>query len=96
MIAGQIANGLVTGMMYALVALGFTLVLGVLHRLNLAHGDIFVLGGFVGLGATNWGMPLWLVVPLAAIVGGVVGIAGEQICFSRLEDEDAENVAALS
>lgn len=96
MIAGQIANGLVTGMMYALVALGFTLVLGVLHRLNLAHGDIFVLGGFVGLGATNWGLPLWLVVPLAAIVGGVVGIAVEQVCFSRLEDEDAENAAALS
>ncbi len=95
MIAGQIINGLVMGTMYALVALGFTLVLGVLHRLNLAHGDIFVLGGFVGLGALNWGMPAWLTIPLAVVVGGAAGIAVEQICFRRLKSEDAEMAAAL-
>jgi branched-chain amino acid transport system permease protein len=96
MIAGQIINGLVMGTMYALVALGFTLVLGVLHRLNLAHGDIFVLGGFVGLGALNWGMPAWLTIPLAVVVGGAAGIAVEQICFRRLKTQDAEMAAALS
>lgn len=96
MIAGQILNGLVIGSMYALVALGFTLVLGVLHRLNLAHGDIFVLGGFVALGATNHGIALWLAAPLAMVVGGAAGIAIEQVCFRRLAGEDAENAAALS
>ena len=96
MIAGQIINGLVMGTMYALVALGFTLVLGVLHRLNLAHGDIFVLGGFVGLGALNWGLPAWLTIPLAVVVGGAAGIAVEQICFRRLKTHDAEMAAALS
>lgn len=96
MIAGQIINGLVMGTMYALVALGFTLVLGVLHRLNLAHGDIFVLGGFVGLGALNWGMPVWMTIPIAAVVGGVAGIAVEQVCFRRLKTHDAEMAAALS
>jgi branched-chain amino acid transport system permease protein len=96
MIAGQIVNGLVIGSMYALVALGFTLVLGVLHRLNLAHGDIFVLGGFVALGATNQGVPLWLAAPLAMVVGGVAGVVIEQVCFRRLASEDAENAAALS
>jgi branched-chain amino acid transport system permease protein len=96
MIAGQIINGLVMGTMYALVALGFTLVLGVLHRLNLAHGDIFVLGGFVGLGALNWGMPVWMTIPIAVVVGGAAGIAVEQVCFRRLKTHDAEMAAALS
>ena len=96
MIAGQVLNGLVIGSMYALVALGFTLVLGVLHRLNLAHGDIFVLGGFVALGATDRGLSIWLAAPLAIVVGGVAGIVIEQVCFRRLADEDAENAAALS
>jgi branched-chain amino acid transport system permease protein len=96
MIAGQIANGLVLGTMYALVALGFTLVLGVLHRLNLAHGDVFVLGGFVGLGATDAGLSVWIAMPLAALVGGVAGVAIEQICFRRLSGEDSEHAAALS
>jgi len=95
-IAGQILNGLVIGSMYALVALGFTLILGVLHRLNLAHGDVFVLGGFVALGATNQGLSIWLAAPLAIIVGGVVGVVIEQVCFRRLANEDAENAAALS
>jgi branched-chain amino acid transport system permease protein len=96
MIAGQILNGLVIGSMYALVALGFTLVLGVLHRLNLAHGDIFVLGGFVALGVTNQGLSIWLAAPLAIVVGGVAGVAIERVCFRRLANEDAENAAALS
>ena len=45
----QLINGLVTGSVYALFALGFTLIFGVHHILNLAHGAIFMWGAFVGL-----------------------------------------------
>ena len=47
MIAEQIVNGVVLGSMYALVALGFTLVFGVLDKLNFALSELFMLGGFV-------------------------------------------------
>src|SRR5665213_2914414 len=82
--------------MYALVALGFTLILGVLHRLNLAHGDVFVLGGFVALGATNQGLSIWLAAPLAIIVGGVLGILVGEAAEANLLDHHADDAAALS
>ena len=49
MLAGQIVNGLVSGAMYALVAIGFTLIIGVLDKLNFNHPEVFMFGGYVGL-----------------------------------------------
>ena len=49
MLAQQILNGLVVGSVYALFALGFTLIFGVHHILNMAHGAVFMWGAFVGL-----------------------------------------------
>jgi branched-chain amino acid transport system permease protein len=45
----QILNGLVLGSMYALVALGYTMVYGVLNLINFAHGDVLMIGAMVGL-----------------------------------------------
>ena len=45
----QIINGLVLGSMYALIALGYTMVYGVLNLINFAHGDILMIGAMVGL-----------------------------------------------
>ena len=45
----QILNGLVLGSMYALVALGYTMVYGVLNLINVAHGDVLMIGAMVGL-----------------------------------------------
>ena len=49
MVAQQLLNGLVVGGVYALFALGFTLVFGIHHILNLAHGAVFMTGAFVGM-----------------------------------------------
>jgi len=49
MLTGQIVNGTVSGAMYALVAIGFTLVIGVLDKLNFAHPEVLMFGGFVGI-----------------------------------------------
>ena len=53
MIAQQLLNALVVGSVYALFALGFTLIFGVHHILNLAHGAVFMWGAFVGLYAVT-------------------------------------------
>jgi branched-chain amino acid transport system permease protein len=65
----QLINGLMLGSTYALVAIGYALVFGVLRLLHLAHGEVFMAGAFAGLS-----LVLWLRVgPLAALIGGLVG-----------------------
>src|SRR3982750_3002266 len=46
----EVVNGLTLGSMYALIALGYSLVYGVLRLLNFAHGDVFMIGGVIGYG----------------------------------------------
>ena len=48
LLAQQLVNGLVLGSFYALVALGYTMVFGVVKLLNFAHGDLYMVGAFVG------------------------------------------------
>ena len=58
MLVEQVVNGVVLGSMYALIAQGHTLVFGVLDKLNFAHGEIFMLGGFVCLASIALGASL--------------------------------------
>ena len=50
MFAQQLVNGLVVGAVYALIALGYTLVYGILQLINFAHGEIYMIGAYVGIG----------------------------------------------
>jgi branched-chain amino acid transport system permease protein len=50
----QLVNGVTWGSVYALIALGYTMVYGILRLINFAHGDIYMLGAFMGLYATRW------------------------------------------
>jgi branched-chain amino acid transport system permease protein len=54
MLMQQILNGVMLGSTYALIALGYTLVFGVLHLVHLAHGEVFMIGAFVGLQVVLW------------------------------------------
>ena len=70
----QVANGVFLGSIYALFAMGYTLVFGVLDLLNLAHSAVFMLGAFIGLQlvvAAGW--PLWAAVLGAIAAGGCSG-----------------------
>jgi branched-subunit amino acid ABC-type transport system permease component len=58
MLVEQVINGVVLGSMYALIAQGYTLVFGVLDKLNFAHGEIFMLGGFICLASIALGASL--------------------------------------
>jgi branched-chain amino acid transport system permease protein len=82
----QCINGLMLGGTYALIAIGYTLIFGVLNLLHLAHGEVFMIGAFVGLTVVLLlKLPLWAAM-LAAMVGaGVVGILVELIAFRPLQ-----------
>ncbi|MEI6715042.1 MAG: branched-chain amino acid ABC transporter permease [Verrucomicrobiota bacterium] len=75
----QLINGLSLGAIYALIALGYTMVYGVLRFINFAHGDIFMLGAFSGLYLYNWIKPLTLgwpdMVVAVLVLFGAMGIA---------------------
>jgi branched-chain amino acid transport system permease protein len=68
MLAQQLANGVMLGSTYALVAIGYTLIFGVLRLLHLAHGEVFMVGAFAGLQVVLW----WQFGPMVALIGGLV------------------------
>lgn len=87
----QVVNGLSIGLVYALVAIGFTLIFGVLNVVNFAHGEIYSLGAFTGLILiTALQPPLWLVLALTLLSGGITGWLLERLAFKpfrRFQDE---------
>ncbi len=87
----QIINGFSVGLVYALVAIGFTLIFGVLNVVNFAHGEIFTLGSFAGLLLLTAVAPPLLVVVLAVLaIGAFFGFGLERIAFKpfrRFRDE---------
>jgi branched-chain amino acid transport system permease protein len=97
-------NGLTLGSVYALIALGYSLVYGILKLLNFAHGDVFMVGTFIGFGAlqalggsSNPSVPVWLLLVLitVAAMGGcaVLGVAIERFAYRPLRD--APRIAPL-
>jgi len=68
MLAQQIVNGLTLGAVYTLIALSFSLVMGILSILNLAIGELFMLGGFIGFSviAANFPLPVALLAGMGA------------------------------
>jgi branched-chain amino acid transport system permease protein len=100
----QVVNGLTTGSLYALIALGYTMVYGVLKLLNFAHGDVYMIGAFIGYfviqwfgGSTGLSIPvplLLLIMFLLAGVGcGLLGVAIERFAYRPLRD--APRIAPL-
>ncbi|MBI5966397.1 MAG: branched-chain amino acid ABC transporter permease [Deltaproteobacteria bacterium] len=80
----QLINGLMLGSTYSLIAMGYTLVLGVLQMLNIAHGDVFMFGAFLGLTFAFLGMPLYMALIVAMLGAGIISILVERFCFRPL------------
>jgi branched-chain amino acid transport system permease protein len=100
----ELVNGLTTGSLYALVALGYSMVYGVLKLLNFAHGDLYMVGAFIGYFVIHWfGGPTALSVPVPVVLlvmfllagGGVgaLGVAIERFAYRPLRD--APRIAPL-
>lgn len=79
-----IAQGLVQGSIYALVALGLTLVYGLLRILHVAHAALFTLGGYVGVLVTNASGSLPLAFLVAMLSSGIMGIAMYRLCYEPI------------
>ena len=92
----QLVNALWLGSVYALFALGYTLVFGVLDILNLAHGAVFMWGAFFGLMAvTRLDMPIWAALLVAMLGSGVLGIVLDRVAFRPLRKRNAPQLAAI-
>jgi branched-chain amino acid transport system permease protein len=95
MLAQQILNGLVVGGVYALFAVGFTLVFGIHQILNLAHGAVFMTGAFVALYTVLAGWPLWLALILAMLATGLLSVAIEFTAFRKLRESGEVEFGAI-
>lgn len=84
MIAQQIVNGVTTGAVYALFALGFTIVFGTQRILNLAHGAVFMAGAFIGYFASTAGLNFVATVLLAMAGSAALSCIVDLIAFRRL------------
>lgn len=92
----QLLNGVFVGSLYALFALGYTLVFGLLDVLNLAHSEIFMLGAVVSYSLVALhGVPFVLAVPLGVVAGGVMGVVIEFVALRPLRRRGAPPIAAL-
>ena len=81
-------NGITLGGLYFLVASGFTLIFGLMRNVNLAHGSLYLFGGYVGYFVSEWTGVWILAFPIAFIVVGFVGALMQIFVFRRMEGQD--------
>ena len=76
-------SGIATGGQYALIAIGYTMVYGILRLINFAHGDIFMAAGLMMVYAAA-AMPIWLAIPLVLIFTVLLGALVERVAYKPL------------
>lgn len=96
----QLINGISAGSIYALIALGYTMVYGIIKLINFAHGDVFMVGAFIGLNTVNIlskflsPLPLFLAALLVSMVlSAVLGVVIERLAYRPLRG--ASRIAVL-
>lgn len=78
-------NGIMTGTFYAMMAVGLTLVFGILRVVNFAHGEFYMIGAYTyTLWALKTGMSPWAALPIAALVGAIVALVMERLLMRPL------------
>ena len=78
-------SGISLGSVYALIALGYTMVYGIAKMLNFAHGDVIMVGGYISFCAVSYlGLPGWIGVVLAVLVCTVLGVVIERLAYKPL------------
>lgn len=90
----QMINGLSLGSIYALIALGYTMVYGIIKLINFAHGDIYMLGAFTAFYATTFfHLNFFVALVVAMVLCGVLGVVIERIAYKPLRH--ATRITAL-
>lgn len=89
----QLVNGLHVGSIYALIALGYTMVYGIIKLINFAHGDILMIGAFSAYFMISAGIPIPLVIIISIILCILVGVIVERFAYKPLRN--APRISAL-
>ncbi len=96
MLEQQLLNALTLGSVYALFALGFTLVFGVLQVINLSHGAVFMVGSYAALFvATRFEMPLSVAILVAMLVSGTIGLLVDVLILKPLRARNAPHLIPM-
>lgn len=93
-LAQYLLNGLVQGSIYALIALGYTMVYGIIRLINFAHGEFYMVGAFIGfylIGTLQ--LPFWFALPIAMLGSGLLAVAVEILVYRPIRG--AGKVSAL-
>ena len=93
----QFLNGLVLGHAYALVAIGWTVLLGVARLVNFGHGQMYMLGAFVTWFAiSGLGLPYVLAIPVAIVVGILVGLILQRVMLKATIDQNLVSIMIMT
>src|SRR5476651_2461843 len=84
----QTVNGIVTGMILALIASGLTLIFGIMDVVNFAHGELFMLGAYMGVIVLSATGSFWLALVLATLIIGLFGAAMQIVTLRPLIGRD--------
>ncbi len=92
----QVLNGLGQGSIFALVALGYSMVYGIVQLINFAHGDIIMVGGYTAFVTfITFGMPLWLAITISVLACAAAGLIIERVAYHRLIVHNAARISLL-
>jgi branched-chain amino acid transport system permease protein len=95
LLAQAVTNGLALGASYILMALGFTMIFGVLRIVNFAHGEFYMLSAFlVFVGMTQLELNYFVAAAAAIVVVAMLGIVAEEVLFRRFRDKEMEGMIA--
>jgi branched-chain amino acid transport system permease protein len=96
MLEQQLVNALSLGCVYALFALGFTLVFGVLGVINLSHGAVFMVGAYAALAVVmHLAAPLWVALIVALLASGLLGLAIDFLVLRPLRHRNAPHLIPM-
>lgn len=92
----QLINGLTLGSLFALVAIGYTMVYGILRLINFAHGDIFMMAMYIAFFSISiFNIPWYISFVLVIILTAVLGIATEKAAYKPLRNQGAPKISLL-
>lgn len=92
----QIINGLVSGMTLVMVAVGLSIIFGMLRLINFAHGVFYALGVYISFSFASWTGNFWLGLLIGFVLTGLVGLAMERGLLRRLYGQDPSYVLLLT
>jgi len=96
-VISTIITGLIIGASYVLIASGLTLIFGILDVINLAHGEVYMLGAFVALlVVTNVGLSFWWAFLISVIIVAIFGVVLEKLFFKPLRNKPHVNMLLVS